>query len=108
MDLSKLKWLKNVKTVELGEHWAYDKPDKIPIIEARIFCLHWRSQDDETNAQQPLKGELVALVQLAKVTHIVELIDDVVYRMDLTSLTRWFRVLTALYSSPYELFKQPH
>jgi len=30
------------------------------------------------------------------------------YRMDLTSLQREFRILTALYSSRYELFEQPH
>lgn len=76
MDLSRLKWLKNVKP-EQG--WTYNKPDEMPIPEAKIFRLHWRGQDDKANAQQPRKGDLIALVQLAKVTHIVELLDDVVY-----------------------------
>jgi len=76
MDLSQLKWLKNVKA---DQGWAYDKLNEMPIPEARIFRLHWRSQDDKANAQQPLKGDLVALVQLAKFTHLVELLDNVVY-----------------------------
>lgn len=76
MDLSQLKWLKNVRT---DQGWAYEKLHEMPIPEARIFRLHWRSQDDKANAQQPLKGDLVALVQSARVTHIVELLDDAVY-----------------------------
>ncbi|MGI0492718.1 hypothetical protein ACN4EG_13125 [Alkalinema pantanalense CENA528] len=76
MDLSQLKWLKNVKP---DQGWAYDKLDEMPIPEARIFRLHWRSQDDKANAQQPLKGDLVVLVQSARGTHIVEMLDDVVY-----------------------------
>jgi hypothetical protein len=34
--------------------------------------------------------------------------DADIYRMDLTSLQREFRVLTALYSSHDELFEQPY
>ncbi|MBW4465706.1 MAG: hypothetical protein KME07_09745 [Pegethrix bostrychoides GSE-TBD4-15B] len=49
----------------------------MPIPEAKIFRLNWRK--DKGNAQKPLKGELIALVQSAKVTHIVELLDDAVY-----------------------------
>ncbi len=74
MDLSQLKWLKNVKP---DQGWAYDKPNEMPVPEARIFRLNWRK--GKANAQQPLKGNLIALVQSARVTHIVELIDDVVY-----------------------------
>jgi hypothetical protein len=76
MDLSQLKWLKNVRP---DQGWAYSKLDEMPIPEARIFRLHWRSKDDKANAQQPLKGDLIALVQSARVTHIVELLDNVVY-----------------------------
>jgi hypothetical protein len=74
MDLSQLKWLKNVKP---DQGWAYDKLNEMPIPEARIFRLNWRK--DKDNAQKPLKGDLIALVQSAKVTHLVELLDDVVY-----------------------------
>jgi len=53
MDLSQLKWLKNVKP---DQGWAYDKLDDMPIPEAKIFRLHWRSKDDRANAQQPLRS----------------------------------------------------
>lgn len=76
MDLSQLKWLKNVKP---NQGWAYDKLNEMAIPEAKIFRLHWRSQDAKANAQKPLKGDLIALVQLARLTHIVELLDNVVY-----------------------------
>ena len=77
MDLSRLKWFKNVK--DHVHDWAYEKLDEMPIPEARIFRLHWRSQADKDNAQRPLKGDLVLLVQKAMGTHIVEMLDDVVY-----------------------------
>lgn len=106
MDLSKLKWLKNVKP---DQGWAYDKPNEMPIIEARIFCLHWRRQEDKANAQQPLKGELVALVQQARVTHIVELVDDVVYE---NAEKEWdiYRVVKAVWMPPekFDWWKLPH
>ena len=66
MDLSKLKWLKNVRP---DQGWAYDKLNEMPIPEAKIFRLHWRTQDCKANAQQTPKGDLIALVQLARVTH---------------------------------------
>jgi hypothetical protein len=47
MDLSQLKWLKNVRP---DQGWAYEKLHEMPIPEARIFRLHWRSQDDKANA----------------------------------------------------------
>ncbi len=76
MNLSQLKWLKNVRP---DQGWTYEKISEMPIPEARIFRLHWRSQDDKANAQQPPEGDLMAPVQSARVTHIVELLDDVVY-----------------------------
>lgn len=71
MDLSRLMWVKNVSP---GKDWAYDKISEMPIPEARIFRLHWRN--DKDNAQKPPKGDLIALVQSAKVTHIVELLSS--------------------------------
>lgn len=79
MDLSQLKWLKNVKHKEPDKVWAYNEPQEMPISEAKIFRLHWRSKSQKANAQKPLEGDLIALVQLARVTHVVELLDDVVY-----------------------------
>lgn len=96
MDLSQLKWLKNVRP---DQGWAYSKLDEMPIPEARIFRLHWRSQDDKANAQQPLKGDLVALVQLARVTHIVEVLEDVVYK---NAEKEWnlYRIVKAVWMPP--------
>jgi hypothetical protein len=37
MDLSQLKWLKNVKP---DQGWSYDKLSEMPIPEARIFRLN--------------------------------------------------------------------
>lgn len=92
MDSSQLKWLKNVRP---DKGWAYEIHE-MPIREARIFSLHWRNQDDEVNAQQPLKGDLIALIQQARVTHIVELLDGVVYR---SAETEWgiYRVVKAVW-----------
>jgi hypothetical protein len=76
MDLSQLKWLKNVK--DQGR-WAYSVPDDMAIPGTNIFCLHWRNYKDKPNAKEPLKGDLMLLIQGARVTHIVELLDDEVY-----------------------------
>ena len=106
MDLSKLKWLKNVKP---NQGWAYDKPSGMPIPEAKIFRLHWRSQDDKANAQQPLKSDLIVLVQSARITHVVELLDDIVYS---NAEIEWgvHRVVKALWMPPEGLnyWNLPH
>ena len=96
MDLSKLKWLKNVRP---DQGWAYDKLNEMPIPEAKIFRLHWRTQDCKANAQQTPKGDLIALVQLARVTHIVELLDDVVYD---NAEKEWgvYRIVKAVWMPP--------
>jgi hypothetical protein len=100
IDLSKLKWLKNIKDPS-PKIWAYDKLDEMPISEARIFRLHWRDQKYKDNAQRPLKGDLVALVQLAKVTHIVEMLEDgdMVYG---NTEKKWsiYRIVKAIWMPP--------
>ena len=93
MDLSKLNWLKNVKP---DRGWAYEKSD-MAISEAKIFRLHWRNNKDD--AQRPLEGDLIALVQHAKVTHIVELLDDMVYG-DPSKDWNIFRVVKAVWMPP--------
>jgi hypothetical protein len=102
MDLSQLKWLKNVKP---DQGWAYDKEMAVP--EAKIFRLNWRK--DKDNAQQPFKGDLMALVQSAKVTHIVELLDDVVYG---NAEQEWgiYRIVQAVWMPPegFDWWNLPH
>jgi hypothetical protein len=106
MDLSQLKWLKNVRS---DQGWAYGKLNEMPIPEAKIFRLHWRNQDDKANAQQPLKGDLIALVQSARVTHIVESLDNVVYE---NAEKEWgiYRVVKAVWMPPEEFdwWNLPH
>lgn len=96
MDLSRLKWVKNVKP---DKGWAYDKISEMPIPEAKTFRLHWRN--DKDNAQKPPKGDLIALVQSAKVTHVVELLDDVVYE---NAEQDWgiYRIVRAIWMPPEE------
>jgi hypothetical protein len=68
MDISKLKWIKNVNHQEgKGKPWAYKD-------EGEIFLLHWH--EDKVNAQLPCKGDLMLLFQQNKVTYIVEFLDD--------------------------------
>ncbi|MBD2412575.1 hypothetical protein FACHB389_00975 [Nostoc calcicola FACHB-389] len=80
MDLNGLIWTKNVKPID-GEYWAYES---ISIInpDLKIFALHWRNQEgkDEDNAKAPQEGELMILRQYGKVTHIVEMLNDRLYR----------------------------
>jgi hypothetical protein len=98
MDLSQLKWLKNVRP---DQGWAYANLDEMLIPEAKIFRLHWRNQEDRNNAQEPVKNDLIALVQSARVTHIVELLDDVVYE---NTEKEWgiHRIVKAVWMPPEE------
>jgi len=70
--------------------------------------LHWRN--DESNAQKPLKGDLIALVQSARVTHIVELLDYVVYKDP--NKTEWgiHRLVQTIWMPPERMdwSKLPH
>ncbi|WP_198166566.1 hypothetical protein [Picosynechococcus sp. PCC 7117] len=94
MDLSQLKWLKNVNP---GSGWAYADPAEMPLPEAKIFRLEWKK--DRADAQKPNKGDLIALVQHARVTHIVEVLDDTVYD---TKKAEWglYRVVKAIWMPP--------
>ncbi|MBY5281404.1 hypothetical protein F2Y95_06395 [Aphanizomenon flos-aquae CCAP 1446/1C] len=85
-----------------GQGWAYDNRDEMAIPEAQIFRLHWRTRGDEDNAQRPLKYEQIVLVQSARVTHIVELLDDVVYE---NPEREWsiYRIVKAVWMPPERL-----
>ncbi|MBE9013217.1 hypothetical protein IQ250_23755 [Pseudanabaenaceae cyanobacterium LEGE 13415] len=105
MDLSSLKWLKNVKP---HQGWAYCCINEMPIPEARIFRLHWRSNTDKS-IHVPQKGDLMVLVQSAKATHIVELLDNVVYG---NSEEEWssYRIVKAIWMPPtgFDWSNLPH
>ena len=77
MDFSKVKWLKNIKP-KPGPGWAYQSKTDIQMLEAKIFQLHWRLKSDPS-LTTPQKGDLMALVQHARLTHVVEVLDNTVY-----------------------------
>ncbi len=52
MDLTKLKWTKNVNHSEI--EWAYQDIDT----KSKVFDLHWKS-DSLKNASKPQQGDLI-------------------------------------------------
>ena len=99
MDFSKVKWLKNIKP-KPGPGWAYQSKTDIQMLEAKIFQLHWRLKSDPS-LNAPQKGDLMALVQHARVTHIVEVLDNSVYGND----NQWaaYRVVQAVWMPSTDL-----
>lgn len=97
MHISRLGWIKNVKHKGDEKDWAYDKLNEMSIPEAKIFRLHWRSGED--NAQQPHKGSQMLLLQRATVTHVVEFLDDQVYK---NNNSEWgiYRIVQAIWMPP--------
>jgi hypothetical protein len=75
MDLTKLKWTKNVNHQGNDKYWAYEDIDS----DLKIFRLNWKIEQEE-NALKPDKNELILLRQRAKITHIVKLLDKNVSR----------------------------
>ena len=101
LDLSRLKWTKNIK--DPYGRWAYEPylgaPVAMELPEARIFGLAWKSKDDWSNAEKPQKGDLILLHQKARVTHIVEVLDNKVYERNNPD---WgiYRVVQAVWIPP--------
>jgi hypothetical protein len=100
VDLSRLKWTKNIKP-EQG--WAYKPERGTPIAmelpEAKIFGLTW-ANTRRGNAVEPKQGDLILLHQHAKVTHIAEFLDNNLY--DNISEPDWgiYRVVRAVWTPP--------
>ena len=82
MDLSKLKWTKNIKPDPGYAVWAYglERGTRLAmeLPEASIFGLTWKNIH-EKNAREPEQGDLILLHQHAKVTHIAEFLDSKLY-----------------------------
>lgn len=90
-DLSKILFIKNVR--DPGGNWAYT----LNLIqrmngsfEGRIFELFWLPSSKGAKAAS--KGDLMLLNQQAKITHIVEMLDDDV-RENSVGYFRWVRVV---------------
>ncbi|MFE4108376.1 toll/interleukin-1 receptor domain-containing protein [Almyronema epifaneia] len=86
-DPTKILFIKNVK--DPSGCWAYRlkgvREDKAP-----VFELMWRSSAHGSGS--PKAGDLMILHQQAKVTHVVEFLDDEVRKMDFGFL-RWVKAV---------------
>ncbi|XGV95352.1 MAG: caspase domain-containing protein [Leptolyngbya sp. BL-A-14] len=90
-DLSELLYIKNVRDPNGG--WAYTLKHIQEVggsVESRVFELFWLSTSK--GAKLASKGDLMILNQQAKVTHIVEMLDDEIRKNEL-GYFRWVRVV---------------
>jgi hypothetical protein len=90
-DLSKILFLKNVRDPNGG--WAYSIErirDMDSSGEGRVFELFWPSTSRGTKSAS--KGDLMLLNQYAKITHVVEMLDDDV-RENEAGYFRWVQVV---------------
>ena len=87
MELSRLKWIKVVTPPhDWRSQWAYSQAEletmnssKNPVINRNglvVFPLGFKT---DRAARRPLAGDLIALTQHAKITHIVEVLDEEPY-----------------------------
>ena len=89
-DSSKLLYIKNVKD---SSGWAYTLKHIQKIggsVESRVFELFWSLAGKGVKSAS--KGDLMILNQQAKVTHVVEILDDEV-RKNESGYFRWVRVV---------------
>lgn len=90
-DPSRLLFLKNVRDPNGGWAYSMNRIRKMGgLIESRVFELFWLSTS--RGAKSASKGDLMILNQHAKVTHIVEMLDDDV-RENEAGYFRWVRVV---------------
>ncbi len=75
MDLTELKWTKNVNHQGDDKYWAYQNLDP----DLNIFRLNWKAKQAK-NALKPEESELILLRQRTKVTHIVKLLNNTLYK----------------------------
>ena len=90
-DSSKLLYIKNVRRSD-GD-WAYTLKDIQEIggsVESRVFELFWLPTSKGANLAS--KDDLMILNQQARVTHVVEMLDDEV-RKNESGYFRWVRVV---------------
>lgn len=102
MDLSQLKWTKNINR-EDGE-WAYSH--KFIDNHSKIFHLDWKS-DSKTNAEKPQEKDLIILRQKGKVTHIVEFLNNSVYNEE-NPENNWIYRLVKVFWMPDIWSEPPH
>ena len=74
MDLTKLKWTKNVNHPD--KQWAYSYEDID--LKSRVFYLHW-VKESSANAKLPQEEDLIIVRQRTNITHIVQVLNNTVY-----------------------------
>lgn len=90
-DLSSLLFLKNIR--DPNGDWSYtlEKIGKMnSLLESRVFELYWLLTSKGSNA--PSQGDLMILNQRARVTHIVEMLDNEVRKTE-AGYFRWVRIV---------------
>lgn len=90
-DTSKLLFIKNVR--DPNGDWAYTLDrirDMGGSVESRVFELYWTSVS--RGSKSASKGDLMLLNQQAKITHVVEMLDDEVRKLP-EGYFRWVRVV---------------
>jgi hypothetical protein len=90
-DPSKILFLKNVRDPDGS--WAYTIDrirDMGGVLESRVFELFWLSTS--RGAKTASKGDLMLLNQFAKITHVVEILDNEV-RENEAGYFRWVRIV---------------
>ena len=87
-DLARILFVKNVKHPNPNE-WAYSL-EGMQQPESRTFELMWRASSH--GVSQPKAEDLMILHQRAKVTHVVEFLDDQVREIE-TGFFRWVRAV---------------
>lgn len=88
---SKILFLKNIRDPKGGWSYTIDQiQDMGGDIESRVFEIYWRPNG--RGAKSASKGDLMLLNQHAKITHVVEMLDDEI-RENETGYFRWVRVV---------------
>ena len=103
-DFSKLLYIKNVRRSDGA--WAYtlqDIPEIGGSVESRVFELFWTPAGKGANLAS--KDDLMILNQQARVTHVVEMLDDEV-RKNESGYFRWVRVVWM--SQKKDWYQLPH
>ena len=99
--LKSLRWIKYVSDLNRKD-WVYQcSEDGMELPEEKIFRLHWNKDDARSNPEAPKRGDLMLLLQMKKVSHLVEFLEDSDCVYDLTP-DKWgmHRIVKALWVSP--------
>lgn len=99
-DLKKILFIKNIKNPSGA--WAYQL-DKLKSNQEPVFELMWRLGAHGVNL--PKAGDLMVLHQRAKVTHLVEFLDDQIRTTD-SCYFRWVKIVWMPIQKDW--YKLPH